>query len=52
MTPGKSHMLYAPETPKNKGQNRRKTDGVAYVAESPDIDQIKSKINDLILNNS
>ena len=43
MTPGKSHMLYAPETPKNKGQNRRKTDGVAYVAESPDIDQIKSK---------
>ena len=41
MTPGKSHQLYAPETPKNKENNRRKTDGVACVAESPDLDQIK-----------
>ena len=43
MTPGKSHMLYAPETPKNKSHTRRKTDGVAFVAESPDIDKIKCK---------
>ena len=42
MTPGKSHHLYAPETPKNKRNNRRKTDGVAFVDESPDMDQIKA----------
>lgn len=41
MTPGKSHQLFAPETPKNKEHNRRKTDGVACVAESPDLDRIK-----------
>ena len=41
MTPGKSHRLYAPETPKNKGQNRRKTDGMLVVPDTPDLDQNK-----------
>ena len=41
MTPGKSHRVYASETPKNKGQNRRKTDGMHVVPDTPDIDQNK-----------
>ena len=41
MTPGKSHRVYASETPKNKGQNRRKTDGMHVVPDTPDLDQNK-----------
>ena len=41
MTPGKGHRILAPETPTQKGGNRRKSDGKLLITESPDLDFIK-----------